>query len=38
MLRLVGSYTNVVGLPLAETAGLLNGEGYLVHRAWTPGD
>jgi septum formation protein len=32
--RLVGSYSNVVGLPLAETAALLAGEGYLVHRSW----
>jgi septum formation protein len=32
--RLVGSYTNVVGLPLAETAALLGGEGYDVHRFW----
>jgi septum formation protein len=32
--RLVGSYPNVVGLPLAETAALLAGEGYYVHRRW----
>ena len=32
--RLVGSYSNVVGLPLAETAALLGGEGYHVHRRW----
>ena len=32
--RLVGSYSNVVGLPLAETAALLAGEGYHVHRSW----
>ena len=32
--RLVGSYTNVVGLPLAETAALLGGQGYHVHRRW----
>ena len=32
--RLVGSYSNVVGLPLAETASLLTGEGYTVHRQW----
>ncbi len=32
--RLVGSYSNVVGLPLAETAALLGGEGYPVHRRW----
>jgi len=34
--RLVGSYSNVVGLPLAETAALLGGEGYQVHRRWGP--
>ncbi|MGA8444427.1 MAG: Maf family nucleotide pyrophosphatase [Roseiarcus sp.] len=32
--RLVGSYSNVVGLPLAETAALLAGHGYNVHRSW----
>jgi septum formation protein len=32
--RLVGSYSNVVGLPLAETAALLAGEGYSIHRQW----
>jgi septum formation protein len=32
--RLVGSYSNVVGLPLAETAALLGGQGYDVHRSW----
>jgi septum formation protein len=32
--RLVGSYSNVVGLPLAETAALLGGEGYHIHRNW----
>ena len=32
--RLVGSYSNVVGLPLAETAALLAGHGYHVHRSW----
>jgi septum formation protein len=32
--RLVGSYSNVVGLPLAETAALLAGEGYPIHRQW----
>ncbi len=37
VLRLVGSYTSVVGLPLAEAASLLAGEGYFAHRAWTPG-
>jgi septum formation protein len=34
VVRLVGSYTNVVGLPLAETSALLAGEGYYVHRQW----
>ncbi len=33
--RLVGSYSNVVGLPLAETAALLGGQGYDVHRRWS---
>jgi septum formation protein len=37
VLRLVGSYTNVVGLPLAETAALLASEGYVAHRAWASG-
>jgi septum formation protein len=37
VLRLIGSYTNVVGLPLAEAANMLIGEGYPVHRSWTPG-
>jgi septum formation protein len=32
--RLVGSYSNVVGLPLSETAALLAGEGYHVYRHW----
>jgi septum formation protein len=32
--RLVGSYSNVVGLPLAETAALLVGHGYHVHWNW----
>ena len=34
VVRIVGSYTNVVGLPLAETAALLGGEGYHPHRFW----
>jgi septum formation protein len=37
VVRLIGSYSNVVGLPLAETAALLTGEGYPLHRRWTPG-
>lgn len=34
VVKLVGSYSNVVGLPLYETASLLNGEGYPVHFNW----
>jgi len=34
VVRIVGSYTNVVGLPLTETAALLGGEGYSPHRLW----
>jgi septum formation protein len=33
--RLVGSYSNVVGLPLAETVALLGGQGYDVHGRWS---
>jgi septum formation protein len=35
-IRLIGSYSNVVGLPLAETAALLAGEGYPVLDGWKP--
>ena len=38
VVRLVGSYSNVVGLPLAESAALLAGEGYPVTAHWRPGD
>ncbi|MCG6121419.1 MAG: Maf family nucleotide pyrophosphatase [Microvirga sp.] len=34
VVKLVGSYPNVVGLPLHETATLLEGEGYPVRLAW----
>jgi septum formation protein len=34
IVKLVGSYTNVVGLPLYETVSLLVGEGYPVHFNW----
>jgi septum formation protein len=34
VVKLVGSYTNVVGLPLYETIALLAGEGYPVHFGW----
>ncbi len=36
VVRLTGSYTNVVGLPLAETAALLMGEGYPLLGGWRP--
>jgi septum formation protein len=34
VVKLVGSYTNVVGLPLHETVSLLTGDGYKVHFNW----
>jgi septum formation protein len=34
IVKLVGSYSNVVGLPLYETVTLLSGEGYPVHFGW----
>jgi septum formation protein len=34
VVKIVGSYTNVVGLPLYETVGLLSAEGYKVHFNW----
>lgn len=34
VVKLVGSYSNVVGLPLYETVNLLTGEGYDVHFNW----
>ena len=34
VVKLVGSYTNVVGLPLAETAALLGGERFPVYKRW----
>jgi septum formation protein len=34
VIKLVGSYTNVVGLPLTETVGLLNGDGFDIHAGW----
>lgn len=34
IVKLVGSYTNVVGLPLYETVSMLVGEGYPVHHEW----
>jgi septum formation protein len=34
VVKLVGSYSGVVGLPLNETVGLLSAEGYPVHFNW----
>src|SRR5690349_23861139 len=34
MVKIVGSYSNVVGLPLYESMTLLAGEGYPVHFGW----
>jgi len=32
--KLVGSYTNVVGLPLMEVVNMLQGEGFPVYYNW----
>jgi septum formation protein len=37
VVKLVGSYSNVVGLPLYETVGLLTGDGFKVHINWLSG-
>ncbi|MBD0413117.1 Maf-like protein [Oryzicola mucosus] len=37
VVKLVGSYTNVVGLPLYETAALLTGDGLQIHPRWVAG-
>ena len=34
IVKIVGSYSNVVGLPLYETTALLGGEGYPIHFGW----
>jgi septum formation protein len=34
MVKIVGSYSNVVGLPLYETMSLLDGEGYPIRFGW----
>ncbi|MGX7742008.1 Maf-like protein [Rhodopseudomonas parapalustris] len=34
VVKLVGSYTNVVGLPLYETISLLGGEGFPIRQGW----
>jgi septum formation protein len=38
VIKLAGSYTNVVGLPLYETVALLAGEGFKVHSNWPSGE
>jgi septum formation protein len=35
VVKLIGSYPAVVGLPLYETVGLLEGSGYPVRAGWT---
>jgi len=35
VVKLVGSYTNVVGLPLYETLNMLAGEGYPIRAGWS---
>lgn len=37
VVKLTGSYTNVVGLPLYETTSLLSGEGYPIQHRWQAG-
>lgn len=37
VVKLIGSYTNVVGLPLYETVGLLGSDGFNVHAGWSAG-
>ena len=32
--KMVGSYSNVVGLPLTETVGMLQGEGFPIYFNW----
>ncbi|MFI5012225.1 MAG: Maf-like protein [Hyphomicrobiales bacterium] len=34
VVKIIGSPSNIVGLPLHETLNLLNGEGYPVHFGW----
>jgi len=34
IVKIVGSYTNVVGLPLYEVTTLLSGEGYPIRAGW----
>ncbi|WP_309083363.1 Maf-like protein [Chelativorans sp.] len=37
VVKLVGSYSNVVGLPLYETVSLLSADGFKVHHTWPEG-
>ncbi len=37
VVKMVGSYSGVVGLPLYETVGLLTSDGYKVHPGWHAG-
>ncbi|MBI1619826.1 Maf-like protein [Aquamicrobium zhengzhouense] len=37
VVKIVGSYTNIVGLPLQETVGLLGADGYKVLANWSAG-
>jgi septum formation protein len=37
VVKMVGSYTGIVGLPLYETIGLLTADGYKVHPGWHAG-
>ena len=34
VVKMVGSYTNIVGLPLYETISLLGGEGFPIRFGW----
>jgi septum formation protein len=34
LVKIVGSYSNIVGLPLYETMMLLGGEGFPIHFGW----
>lgn len=36
VVKITGSYSNVVGLPLYETVGLLTSDGYKIHCNWYP--
>lgn len=38
VIKLVGSYPNVVGMPLFETATMLAGEGFPIHYNWVRPD